>query len=78
MPADLLLEGVRAAWPGEVVTDRGAVTRSDLYGLAESMPAGHRDSGIAHPWVHVQPDRRRGRYFAPTRDTTHRRPLLTL
>jgi hypothetical protein len=42
IPAELLLEGVRAAWPGEVVTDRGAVTLSDLYGLAESMPAGTR------------------------------------
>jgi len=42
IPAELLLAGVRAAWPGEVVTDRGAVTPSDLYGLAESMPAGTR------------------------------------
>jgi PepSY-associated TM region len=42
IPAELLLAGVCAAWPGEVVTDRGAVTSSDLYGLAESMPAGTR------------------------------------
>jgi PepSY-associated TM region len=42
IPAELLLAGVRRAWPGEVVTDRGAVTPSDLYGLAESMPAGTR------------------------------------
>jgi hypothetical protein len=42
MPAELLLAGVRAAWPGEVVTGRGAVTPSDLYGLAESIPAGTR------------------------------------
>ena len=42
IPAELLLAGVRAAWPGEVVTDGGAVTPSDLYGLAESMPVGTR------------------------------------
>lgn len=42
IPAELLLAGIRAAWPGESVTDRGAATPSDLYGLAESMPAGTR------------------------------------
>lgn len=42
IPAELLLAGVRAAWPGEAVTDRGAVAPSDLYGLAESVPAGTR------------------------------------
>jgi hypothetical protein len=42
IPAELLLAGVRAAWPGEAVTDQGAVTPSDLYGLAESTPAGTR------------------------------------
>jgi len=42
VPAELLLAGARAAWPGELVTDRGTVTPSDLYGLAESIPAGTR------------------------------------
>jgi hypothetical protein len=42
IPAELLLAGVRAAWPGEVVSDRGDVAPSDLYGLAESMSAGTR------------------------------------
>ncbi len=42
IPPELLLAGVRAAWHGEAVTDRGAVTPSDLYGLAESVPTGTR------------------------------------
>jgi uncharacterized iron-regulated membrane protein len=42
IPADLLMAGARALWPGDVVTDRGAVTASDMYALAESMPAGTR------------------------------------
>jgi hypothetical protein len=42
IPTELLLEGVRAAWPGEAVTDRGTVTPAELYGLAESIPVGAR------------------------------------
>ena len=56
--ASRVIEGVRAAWPNQPVTDRGDVRADDLYPMAEGMSAGTREiavGGKSHLQVYVDP-----------------------